>query len=243
MHTSQTESCCIFSGAVPQIAVTSSTAFRFPSLPVQREILKTAETSRDVKPHSPESDEALMARVCLEDQDALASLFRRYARVVWTIAYRVLRDESEAEDVLQEVFLRVYGKCKMFKPSKGPVRAWILQVAYHEALCRRRYLSSRHFYTNLDMNESSAATQGCLSKATDAIDALVGRGGLRNAFQALSENQRQTLCLFFFEGCTLAEIAAKLEQPRGRVKNHYFRGLDRLRREICRNSRGDLETK
>jgi DNA-directed RNA polymerase specialized sigma24 family protein len=51
------------------------------------------------------------------------------------------------------------------------------------------------------------------------------------------------LCLFFFEGCTLAEIAAKLEQPRGRVKNHYFRGLDRLRREICRNSRGDLETK
>jgi RNA polymerase sigma-70 factor (ECF subfamily) len=208
-----------------------------------REILKTAETSEDAKLHSPESDEVLMARVCFQDQDALASLFRRYARVVWTIAYRVLRDESEAEDVLQEVFLRVYGKCKMFDPSKGPLRAWILQVAYHEALCRRRYLSSRHFYTNLDMDEAFGETHGFLSQTTDAIDALVGRGGLRNAFQALSENQRQTLSLFFFEGCTLPEIAVRLQQPHGRVKNHYFRGLDRLRREISRNRRGDLETK
>ena len=208
-----------------------------------REILKTAETSGNAKLHSPESDEALMARVCLEDQEALASLFRRYARVVWTIAYRVLRDESEAEDILQEVFLRVYCKRKMFEPSKGPLRPWILQVAYHEALCRRRYLSSRHFYTNREMDEALAETQGFLSKATDAIDALVGKGGLRNAFQALSENQRQTLCLFFFEGCTLPEIAAKLQQPHGRVKNHYFRGLDRLRREICRNRQKDSETK
>jgi RNA polymerase sigma-70 factor, ECF subfamily len=223
--------------------VTSSTAFRLPSLPIRREILKTAETGEDATLHSSESDEALMALVCLEDQDALASLFKRYARVVWTIANRVLRDESEAEDVLQEVFLRVHGKCKTFEASKGPLRPWILQVAYREALCRRRYLSSRHFYAKLDMDEAIAESQGCLSKATDAIDLLVGKGGLSNAFQALSENQRQTLCLFFFDGCTLTEIAAKMQQPHGRVKNHYFRGLDRLRREICRNSRGDLETK
>jgi RNA polymerase sigma-70 factor (ECF subfamily) len=61
---------------------------------------------------------------------------------------------------------------------------------------------------------------------------MLGNGGLQGVFETLSESQRQTLRLFFIEGYTLDEIAAKLGQSRGNVKHHYFRGLDRLRREL-----------
>lgn len=224
-----------FAGAVSRIAVTTSAAFRFPSLPMSKEILKPAEASDQANLLPTESDEALMAQVCSGNREALGSLFRRYAKAVRTIAYRVLRDESEAEDVLQEVFLRVHAKCRTFDSSRGVVRSWIFQVAFREALCRRRYLNSRRFYVNVDLDEALSACQIQGLNDTGAIDAAVGKGGLTNAFDALSEDQRQTLCLFFFDGYTLTEIAAKLNKPRGRVKNHYFRGLNRLRRELDRN--------
>jgi RNA polymerase sigma-70 factor, ECF subfamily len=202
---------------------------------MSKEILKTSAGSDQAKLPLTESDEALMARVCLGDQEALAPLFRRYARVVRNIAYRVLRDESEAEDILQEVFLRVHAKCKTFDSSRGVLRSWILQVTFREALCRRRYLNSRHFYINVDLDEALPACQKEGANSTDAINAAVGKGGLSKAFDALSEDQRQTLSLFFFEGYTLSEIATKLDQTRGRVKHHYVRGLNRLRRELNRN--------
>ena len=61
---------------------------------------------------------------------------------------------------------------------------------------------------------------------------LLGAGGLEKAFESLSDGQRQTLWLYFFEGYTLEEIAVKLGQSRGNIKHHYFRGLDRLRKQI-----------
>ena len=66
----------------------------------------------------------------------------------------------------------------------------------------------------------------------DSIDGQLGNGDLQEVFETLSENQRQTLRLFFIEGHTFDEIAAKLGQSRGNVKHHYFRGLERLRKEL-----------
>ncbi len=181
------------------------------------------------------SDEALMACICDGDKEALAGLFRRYARVVRGVAYRVLRDTSEADDLLQDVFLLIHRLCKTFDSSKGPARFWILQMAYRRAISRRRYLTSRHFYTRLDLDDAAsqlADPQGDIGQLEDSIDGKLGNGGLQQAFEALAENQRQTLCLFFIEGYTFEEIAAKLGQSRGNVKHHYFRGLERLRKEL-----------
>jgi RNA polymerase sigma-70 factor, ECF subfamily len=188
-------------------------------------------------------DEGLMARICEGDNEALASLFRRYARVVRGVAYRVLRDASEADDLLQDIFLLIHRKCSMFDPSRGPARFWILQMTYHRAIARRRYLNSRHFYTRVDLEdlgrELAAPTTGWLG-AKDSGDGLLGREGLQKFLEGLSDNQRKTLQLFFIEGHTLGEIASKLNQTRGNVKNHYFRGLDRLRKQIFGNKlRGD----
>src|SRR4051794_19102139 len=98
------------------------------------------------------SDEILMGRICAGDKDALALLFRLHARVVRGVAYRVLRDSSEADDLLQDIFLLVHRLCKTFDGSKGPARSWILQMPYRRAISRRRYLTSRHFYTRVDLD-------------------------------------------------------------------------------------------
>ena len=181
------------------------------------------------------SDEVLMVQVCEGSREALATLFRRYARLVRTISYRVLRDVSEAEDLVQDVFLLVHRDCKAFDRSKAPARFWILQIAYRRAISRRRYLTSRDFYTRVELDEAAEQLtdpQANTARLEEIIDGRLENRRVQKAFAELSENQRQTIRMFFFEGYTINEIAAKLGQSRGNVKNHYFRGLERLRKEL-----------
>jgi len=182
------------------------------------------------------SDEHLMLSICKGDLDALASLFRRYARIVRGVSYRVLRDASEADDLLQDIFLLVHRLCGTFDSSKGSARFWILQMTYRRAVSRRRYLTCRHFYSHVDLDEAAnqrPAMSTIWSRDGDSVDeALQRKIALEGWFIGLSESQRQTLHLFFFEGYTFEEIAAKLGQTIGNARNHYYRGLEKLRKRI-----------
>ena len=102
-------------------------------------------------------------------------------------------------------------------------------MTYRRAISRRRYLTSRHFYTHLDLDQAanqlgdvSAKSGRLMDPMSDALDR---REALQSWFAELSESQRQTLHLFFFEGYTFEEIAAKLGQTVGNARNHYYRGL------------------
>ena len=216
----------------------SSVIARLPGITVSNENGKPSQTVA-VPPvvDSEVSDETLMAEIFEGSGEALAMLFRRHARAVRGVAYRVLRDASEADDLLQDTFLLIHRKCGMFDSSRGPARFWILQMTYHRAIARRRYLNSRHFYTRVDFDdvERELAAPGADCSGLDSADGLLGRESFRKGFEELSENQRQTLQLFFVEGYTLGEIATKLNQTRGNVKNHYFRGLEKLRKQIFGN--------
>lgn len=208
---------------------------RLPNLRLPKESDKTGILSPQASDNAVVSEEALMSLICQGDREALASLFRRYARVVRGVAYRVLRDPSEADDLLQDIFLLVHRLCGTFDSSKGSVRFWILQMTYRRAISRRRYLTSRHFYTRVDLEqaENQLGDEPAKSGHHDSID---GRLERRQAWESwlaeLSESQRQTLHLFFFEGHTFEEIAAKLGQTIGNARNHYYRGLDKLRKQI-----------
>jgi RNA polymerase sigma-70 factor (ECF subfamily) len=187
---------------------------------------------------SDSSDEALMEQVKNGHTEALSVLFRRYARLVRAIAHKILRDDSEADDALQEVFLFLHRKSVLFDSSKNSARSWIVQVTYHRAIDRRRYLQSRHFYTQVDLEDVARELGDTGYKP--AIEGLEHEEWPK-LFNALSENQRQTLRLFFFEGLTLREIALKLGQTAGNVKNHYFRGLDRLRKQLLPSEASAIE--
>jgi RNA polymerase sigma-70 factor, ECF subfamily len=181
-----------------------------------------------------ESDEDLLRRICGNDREALAILFRRYAVLVRGVAYRVVRNAVEADDLVQDIFLLVHRLCASFDSSKGSARFWILQMTYRRAISRRRYLTSRHFYNTVDIEDMAEILKD--RTATDQFEnscsGLLGAGRLEQAWETLSAGQRQTLWLHFFEGYTLEEIAAKLGKSRGNIKHHFFRGLDRLRKQV-----------
>lgn len=191
------------------------------------------DSCRDVLAAS--SDEALMSLVRQGDKEALGLLFQRYAGLVRGIAYRVLRDRSEADDLLQDVFLLIHRLCANFDHSKGSARVWILQMTYRRALCRRQYLTTRHFYKRLDVDEMAnelTDPRTDIGPLDNTIEEIFGAGKEEQAFAALSENQRQTLRLYFVEGYTLEEIAHKMGQSKGNIKHHYVRGLGKLRQEL-----------
>lgn len=213
----------------------SPVTIRLPRFTVPSEESRTSEapTSSPVL-DTATSDEAVMAQISDGSREALAILFRRYARLVRTVAMRILRDDSEADDLLQDVFLFVHRNCSIFDSSKAAVRSWIVQMTYHRAIDRRRYLNSRHFYTRVDLDgvaDLLDARSGS-REDEDHSGSLVGNATVEGLLGTLSEDQRNTLSLHFFDGYTFAEIAAKLNQSVGNIRNHYYRGLEKLRKQM-----------
>lgn len=179
------------------------------------------------------SDEYLLQQICIGNGEALAVLFERYERLTRCVAVRILRDAAEAEDLVQDLFLFIQRKCGIFDSSKSTARSWIVQMAYHRALDRRRYLKSREFYAQPFFQSIGTQVVGKPTIESDySAEAVFGRNGLEKIVNALSVDQRETLRLYFFDGLTLAEIAEKLSQPLGNVRHHYYRALDRLRKQM-----------
>ncbi len=214
----------------------SFVTLRFPALPSSQAQEHAAASVRSAPLSAQPSDEDLLSRICQNDNDALATLFRRFATLVRGVGYQVLKNAAEADDLLQDIFLLVHRLCGTFDSSKGSARFWILQMTYRRAISRRRYLTSRHFYSHVELDEEvsqlSDRSTTC-SSAKDPVDMAVQRKeALEMWSEGLSESQRQTLHLFFFEGYTFEEIAAKLGQTVGNARNHYYRGLQKLRKQI-----------
>jgi len=182
-------------------------------------------------------DQVLMRLISVGNQQALGCLFQRYVKIVRSIAFRILRHAGEAEEMAQDFFLFIRRKCGIFDSTKSSARSWIIQMAYHRAIERRRYLATRGFYDCID---SQAKAERLVGTPTDENDycpeAVFGRNGLQKVVDTLSADQRETLRLYFFEGYTLAEISEKLGQTVRNVRNHYYRGLDKLRKAILPRS-------
>lgn len=183
------------------------------------------------------TDEALLTRLQAGEQEALGSLFQRYARIVRSVAARILRDAAEAEDLVQDLFLFIQRKCGIFDSSKSSARSWIIQMAYQRSIERRRRLTSRQFYARMEIESNTDHMVGTPTAENDySAEAVFGRNGLTKVLKALSEDQRETLRLHFFDGYTFAEISQKVGQPLENVRHHYYRGLNKLRKQMFGNN-------
>jgi RNA polymerase sigma-70 factor (ECF subfamily) len=209
-------------------------AARFPALALPKDTEAADPLLYKVASPEDTSDESLIARICGDDTEALGLLFQRYARLVWSIGRRVLRNNEEADDLLQDVFLFLRRKASIFDSSKGTARCLIVHITYQRAIARRRYLTTRHFYTAKDLEEENASHIAAPVQPLydESLEAHLGREGFREALAELSAEQRETLRLYFFEGYSLEEIAVHLGQSYGNVRHHYYRGLEKLRRRI-----------
>ena len=209
-------------------------AARFPALPLSKEkaaaepIYKDTAVNRDEVP-----DEVLLTQISTGDQEALAMLFRRYARLVWSVAERIVRNKAEADDLLQDVFLLIQRRAAVFDSSKGTARSLIVHMTYQRALSRRRYLNARHFQAPIEVEEQAVKIPAPPSPSyAESIEAHFGRERLQEAMSEMSGDQLETLRLYFIGGFTFEEIAAKLGQSTGNVRHHYYRGLQGLRRYL-----------
>jgi RNA polymerase sigma-70 factor (ECF subfamily) len=177
------------------------------------------------------SDEALLALLRDEPEEAIGCLFRRYAKAIYVVGRRILRDPMEAEDLVQEVFLYVYKKCYLYDSSKGSARSWLVQIAYTQAFMRRRKLKSIGLYeTHVEEDNNAQPTEVAYD---NTVEALFGQNRWKAILDDLTCDQEQVLRLHFFEGYTFAEIAKKLGQSYANVRNHYYRGLEKLRKHLA----------
>lgn len=198
--------------------------------------IQTGEQARDSVLRSGAnqlSDNEVLLRVCAGDREALACLFHRYARTVRAVALRILKDASEADDLLQDIFVLIHRFARTFDSSKASVQFWIVQMTYRRAISRRQYLNSRHFYTRVELDEQMIQTgPSGFGPPDGSADQQTAELDLEKMFRSLSEDQQKTLRLHFIEGYTLDEIAKMLGQTKGNIRHHSFRGLERLRKLI-----------
>lgn len=170
-----------------------------------------------------------MARVQSGDSGSLEFLFQRYCRLVLKVAQTIVRDHGEAEDVVQEAFFYLYKKSTLFDGSKGSVKNWILQIALHRALDRKAHLARRGFYLGTDIRSLGDTLMGETDLDRE-IGAKLDRRQLQKAFEQLPQIQRLTLELYYFEGLDLREISEKFQESLGNTRHHFYRGLERLRK-------------
>jgi RNA polymerase sigma-70 factor, ECF subfamily len=182
------------------------------------------------------SDEQLLIQIRNESPEALNHLFRRYGRGVRDIAYRVLHDHAEADDLVQDVFLYIFRKASLYNSARGRASSWIIHIAYHRAFDRRRYLRARNFYLeeglgeeNRDFSERGKSEVPFLDRS---IEGTLGRDLAGRLWSCLTSEQYETIHLFFFEDYTLKEISELTGRPIMNVRSFYYRGLERLRKFI-----------
>ena len=161
-------------------------------------------------------------------QEALSVLFERYYRLVFHTAAGIIRNHSEAEDVMQDVFLEIYRDAAKFDPKRGKLRTWLLQYAYHRSLNRRKYLATRGFYEHVEARdrhaEGSVPVHYRNGLSTHDWSTTIHKG-----MRLLKPKERQAIELACFEGLLLREIAENLPDSLPNVRNHYYRGLKKLR--------------
>jgi RNA polymerase sigma-70 factor, ECF subfamily len=186
-------------------------------------------------PVSSISDELLLSQIGEGHREALSLLFRRHARPIRNVAHRILRNQAEADDLVQDVFLTLFKKAAQYDPAQGKAFTWILNITYHRAFDRRRYLNSRHFYSSRDLDETAPHLEDPRKETPfyeRSFDGVLGKARMARFRSRLTPEQQETLQLFFFEGYALKEIAERTGRSLVNVRSHYYRGIERLRQYV-----------
>jgi RNA polymerase sigma-70 factor (ECF subfamily) len=170
------------------------------------------------------SDEALVALAARSEQSALAELYDRFGRPAYGLALRILRDESLAEDAVQEAFLTLWRTAARFVPERGKASTWILTLVHRRAvdIVRRE-----------ERRRADALEQAPEPESRETVDEeawlRLQRERVQDALRKLPDQQREAIELAYYGGFTQSELAERLGQPLGTIKSRMFGGLARLR--------------
>jgi RNA polymerase sigma-70 factor (ECF subfamily) len=184
---------------------------------------------------SPAADRELVVRAASGDERAMSDLYDRYGRLLYTVAYRVVGQRADAEEVVVEAFAQAWRDAGRFEAARGSVAAWLTMIARSRALDlvrargRRDRLAASAAISGLDAGP--ALVDSAVSPA-DRADEDERRRVVRLAIEGLSPPQRQAIELAFFEGLSQTEIATRLNEPLGTVKTRIRLGMQKLRETL-----------
>jgi RNA polymerase sigma-70 factor (ECF subfamily) len=175
------------------------------------------------------SDGTLVVAIGRYREDALAEAFRRHAGAVYALARRVLQDASAAEEVVQEVFLRLWYWPEKFDPQRGSLRSFLLAQSHGRAVDQLRSESARR---RREERQAVEAAQSGYDLEHEVLDLAVA-DHVKEAVNGLPDDERQAIELAYFGGHTYREVAVMLRQPEGTVKSRIRSGLTRMRAALA----------
>ena len=178
----------------------------------------------------------LLARVAMRDQAAFRQLYDRTARTLLAIVVRLLRDQSRAEEVVQEIYVSIWHSAPNYSVAKSQPMTWLMTIARYKAMDELRASTAERESVvrriHVDDDEEGGLPE-VADRSAGPLDLLirgVEAGRVRGCLEGLEAGQRQAIALAFYDGMTHAELSAHLRQPLGTVKAWVRRGLERLRR-------------
>jgi len=172
----------------------------------------------------------LIRQVANQDREAFSQLYDRFSSLVFTLAMRMLKVRSDAEDLLQEVFVQIWRQAGSYSPERGSPEAWIINIARSRTIDKIR--SIRRMERSFVLTDDPAGAESSMSAESSAAESEA-RITMNSALANLPDAQRRVLELAYFDGLTQSEIAARLAEPLGTVKTRMRSGIHRLR-EILR---------
>jgi len=179
------------------------------------------------------SDEELCREVSKGDHEAFLVLFDRYWLHVFRLARAILRNNAEAEDLVQGLFLEVHTTMLRYDEQRGSFRTLLLRYAYTRAIDQRRHLESRRYYASVQIEEMDQENLRCEELLTSGLTLEEGARLIEEGLAQLEIKQRAAVTAYFFEGLSVAEIAKKLDESYGNARHHLYRGLDRMRKVLA----------
>jgi RNA polymerase sigma-70 factor (ECF subfamily) len=171
------------------------------------------------------SDAQLVTSIARYSEVALAEVYRRHGGAVYGLARRVLNDAAEAEDVTQEVFLRLWNAPDRFDPARGSLRSFLLAQSHGRAVDAIRSTSSRRQRESRDALRTAQSAYDLQHEVWD----LAMADHVGHAMAELPEEERRAIELAYFDGHTYREVARLLQQPEGTVKSRIRNGMRRMR--------------
>ncbi|MGI9070537.1 MAG: sigma-70 family RNA polymerase sigma factor [Bryobacteraceae bacterium] len=184
---------------------------------------------RDMPLHD-NADVELIERLRKRDPEGLAAAYDRYGRVAYSVFVRITRDQSAAEDLVQELFIRLWNRGRDFDPSRGTLGVWILSIARNMAIDHVRSAQARFTTRLLPIEHIDQLSSGANPSEPESV---IDRSRILSAaLSDLTFNEKRVLELAYFEGFSQSEIAERLKEPLGTVKSRARSGLGRIRRAI-----------
>lgn len=177
-----------------------------------------------IEPDATKTDAQLVAALERRDQRALEELYQRYVPVVLGLARRVLNDQSMAEEVVQEVFLRLWNEPRRFDATRGTLKGFLARQAHSRSVDRIRSEEARRRREERYERESVAVAP----VPDQEVWGNVRAEGLREALGRLSEGEREAIALAYFGGHSYREVATRLQLPEGTIKSRIRLGLGKL---------------